>query len=113
MRTGVFLFAAVLSLTVGCAKQRPGPTVSQQRQQAELRYAERGGGSLAFDPPVTADNPQVNLWRDRRQASVFMGFEQMTTTFSYVRWDDRQTEDSRNDRFERRAVSETYGTSWR
>ena len=42
-----------------------------------------------------------------------MGFESSTTTFSWVRMDDRQTEDVRNDRLERRAISETVKTSYR
>jgi hypothetical protein len=66
-----------------------------------------------MDPPATLDQPRLMLARDTRERSAFVGFEQTTATWSWVRMDDRQTEDGRNDRLERRAVSVRVGTSVR
>ena len=111
MRAGITIIA-LLALTAGCANRHP--SMSAQRHEEQLQYSDAGSASpLAFDPPVAQGNPRLNLSRDARQASAFVGFDQITTTFFYVRSDDRQTEDHHNDRFERRAISEQFGTSYR
>ncbi len=95
----------------GCASKAPSAAV--ERQRLDSAYSERVGGALALVPPVALDRPTLFLWRDQRQAAAFAGFEQTTLTYSYVRWDDRQTQDGRDDRFTRRAISESFGVSWR
>jgi len=112
MRAGVTIIA-LLALSAGCASHRPESS-RLERQEAELRYADASpAGALSFDPPIAQGNPRLNLSRTPRQPSAFVGFDQTVTTFFYVRSDDRQTENHNNDRFERRAISEQFGTSYR
>lgn len=113
MRAGITIIA-LLALSAGCASRKPAVSSRELRHEAELRYADAGSaGALAFDPPIAQGNPRLNLSRNPRQPSAFVGFDQTVTTFFYVRSDDRQTENHFNDRFERRAVSEQFGTSYR
>ncbi len=112
MRAGITIIA-LMSLAAGCAS-KPRVSSREMRHEAELQYAETGSaGALAFDPPIAQGGPRLNLSRSSRQPSAFVGFDQTVTTFFYVRSDDRQTEDHRNDRFERRAISEQFGSSYR
>ena len=109
--TGIIIVA--MALVGGCQKKQP-PSATAMRQQADLRYQDSGhGAALAIDPPATLDNPKLNLARAGRERSIFMGFESSTMTVSWVRMDDRQTDDPQNDRLERRAVSEQVKTSYR
>ena len=113
MRAGV-LILALLTLAGGCAHKSPQPSARAARHEADLRYTDSDHEpALAIQPPATLDNPRLNLARAGRERSVFMGYESSETTFSWVRMDDRQTEDVRNDRLERRAISETVKTSYR
>ena len=110
--TGIIIVA--LALVGGCQKKQQLPSATAMRQQADLRYDDSGhGAALAIDPPATMGNPKLNLARAGRERSIFMGFESSTMTVSWVRMDDRQTDDPRNDRLERRAVSEQVKTSYR
>ncbi len=112
MRVGITIIA-LLVLATGCASKSKVSS-RELRHDAELQYADAGSaGALVFDPPVAQGGPRLNLSRGPRQPSAFVGYDQTVTTFFYVRSDDRQTEDHRNDRFERRAVSEQFGTSTR
>ena len=54
----------------------------------------------------------MELSRDGRAADAFVGYETQTATYSYLRTDDRQTDDGSN-RYERRAVSTKVGVSYR
>ncbi len=115
MRVGVIILA-VLTMAGGCTRTQKAlqPSATADYHRADLRYDESGHEpALAIQPPATLDNPRLNLARAGRERSVFMGFESSETTFSWVRMDDRQTEDVRNDRLERRAVSETVKTTFR
>lgn len=93
-------------------KQSP-PAYTGRWHEDRLQYVDRGEAALAMDPPITQDGPRLMLARAPRERSAFVGFEQTTATWSWVRMDDRQTEDGRNDRLERRAVSVRIGTSVR
>jgi hypothetical protein len=47
---------------------------------------------------------------------AFVGYESVTATYFYLRTDDRQMDNSNlhnNDRYERRAVSEKVGVTYR
>jgi hypothetical protein len=110
MRSGAWIILAVLTLTCGCASQ-------QQRKPAEqpvayLEYEPATAGSLVFDPPVTAGQAPLELSRDDRTPGAFVGYESLTATYFYLRIDDRMTNDF-SDRYERRAVSEKVGVTYR
>jgi hypothetical protein len=105
------MLITLCALTTGCASHRSH--VAADRQEANLRYVDAGSPAMAFDPPIVLGAPRLNLNRDLCQPQAFVGFDQTVTTFFYVRSDDRQTEDHRNDRYERRAISEQFGTSYR
>ncbi len=104
---GLLLIAGGLILS-GCASgSRPARPVAMLAD-----YEEAPSSALVFDPPVVMQDAPLDLARDVRSPAAFIGFEQLTTTFSYVRYDDRQTNDF-TDRFERRAVSEQVGVRQR
>jgi len=104
----------ILSLLVligGCATKRP--TATAQRQDAESRYSSASVGTLAFDPPVTQYGQRLNLGRDSRQASAFVGFDQTVARSFYIVSDDHQVQQNGPSRFEHRSISVEVGTSYR
>jgi hypothetical protein len=69
---------------------------------------------LVFDPPVISGERPLELARDVRQPSAFVGFDEVTTTHFYLRTDDRQfMTDWEGNRYERRAISEKFGVRYR
>ena len=114
--TGVILFA-VAALIGGCAAQP-----RQQRSAVTPRPADPSAefdeevavtaSALVFDPPVAAGLPALELARDVRQPAAFVAYDDVETTYFYLRLDDRQklTNDGRS---ERRVISETFGISRR
>jgi hypothetical protein len=68
--------------------------------------------ALVFSPPITLNQPPLDLSRDRRAPAAWAGFEERVTTFLYVRIDDYQTQHHR-ERYDRRATSERTGVSYR
>jgi hypothetical protein len=114
MRAGALAIIVGLVFVGGCMKrEQPKPAYTGRWHEDRLQYRDAGEAALAMDPPVTLDGPRLALARAPRERSAFLGFEQTTATWSWVRMDDRQTEDGRNDRLERRAVSVRVGTSVR
>jgi|SRR5688572_24090952 len=100
--------AAILLLLVGvgCARA-PKPT-------GIARYDDVTASSLAFDPPVIADEPRLELSRADRGPAAFVGYEEIITTHFYLRHDDHQRWFDRDGgQFQRRAITETYGTRYR
>ena len=105
MRSG---WIAVLILVAGgCAARHAQPPTA-----AIPVYQEAPAVALAFDPPVTAGQPPVILPRDVRNPGIFVGFEELTTTFFYIRTDDRQ-DSLWGDRYDRCATYEKVGVSYR
>jgi len=97
---------------------------------AQAVYRERASrpaaSALVFSPPVSQDLPALELSRDERQPSAFVGYPEGVAEFFYVRWDDRQVGgggsfghhsgsggSGYHDRYERRAVSEKVGVLYR
>jgi hypothetical protein len=111
MRRQVLVLTVLLA--TGCAAQsgRNAPHARSDRTP-DLAYDAAPAPALVFDPPVTAQTQMIHLDRDDRAPAAFVGFDQTFTTFSYIRTYDRQTND-RTDRFERRAISERVGVSYR
>ena len=108
MRWGIGIIIAIL--LGGCAAQKHP---AQTPPQAPARtYQPAASGSLVFDPPVTLGEPPVELSRDGRAPDAFVGYESQTATYTYLRLDDRQTNDS-SSRYERRAISTKVGVTYR
>lgn len=92
----------------GCAAQRPA---SPPQPQARV-FSDSPAASLAFTPPLARYSPAVDLPRDERQPGIFVGFDTFTETYSYVRQDDRFTDDT-STRFIRQSVTQRIGHSSR
>jgi hypothetical protein len=96
-----------LMVGCGCAAPKAPPAVS-----AKPTYVDVSAASLAFSPPVALNEAPVFLSREARQPGAFVGFDELTATFSYVRTDDRQDADGTT-WVMRRAISERVGVSYR
>jgi hypothetical protein len=109
---------SLLAITVaGCASQ-PQSVVPVQQPMAV--YSEADASALAFDPPVLAGTPRLDLSRDGREPTAFEGFDEGSTTYYYLRTYDlssgfgggRGIRGGNGDFYQRQAVSETYGISY-
>jgi hypothetical protein len=98
---------AIAALLAGCTTGGSAP-----RPMPHPGYVDASASALAFTPPVSLDQPPVQLPRELRQASAFVGFEQLTTTIFHIRTDDRFGDNGFNWLI-RRAVSEQTGVSYR
>ena len=102
-------FVAILTLAglAGCASNKP-------TKEAVLppQYGDSAAAALVFDPPVAEGEPQLALSREGRAPEAFVGFDQVTTTYHYVRFEDRQS-DEFDEGFDRRSVSVRVGVSQR
>jgi hypothetical protein len=106
-----------LVLLCGCAAQRADRRVTNRvpGRVALEDSARPASAALVFTPPVALGAPPVELARDERQPSAFVGYPEMVSEHFYLRWDDRQSSDGfgDRDRYERRAVSEKTGVLYR
>ena len=119
---------SLCALLVGCAQpaHKAGgdgeATLAVYREPASRPAA----AALAFSPPLIQDEPALELSRDLRQPSAFVGYPEGVAEFFYVRWDDRQegggawgsgsggsSGSGFHDRYERRAISEKVGVLYR
>ena len=91
------------------AKQGPEPVMAAYRYDASS-----SASALAFDPPVVANAITPNLAREGRGEAAYVGYDETITTYFYLRNDDRQfIQGDGADRYERRAISERFGVSYR
>jgi hypothetical protein len=102
-----FLPLAMLLMS-GCA----GRPSAAPEAFAPPAYLDAPAVALAFKPSVALDEPPVHLPREARNPAAFVSFDQLSTTFFYIRTDDRHTTD-RTDRFIRWSVQEKVGISYR
>ena len=111
-RAGVIIAVALLGWGGGCASK---PSNQPQAQVAPEASDAVVASALLFDPPVILDEPPIDLSRESRERSAFVGYEDQTVTFSYIHIDDRQLSSGghNRDRYERRAVIDRFGTSYR
>jgi hypothetical protein len=99
-------------LLTGCAVNPAD--VSHDQRESGRAYIPASAGALSMDPPVLAGVSRVDLSRDNRQTSAFLGYQQQVTTFYDMRLDDHQVfQDSQNDRYDRDAVTEITGVTVR
>ena len=118
--TPVILAVSALLLIGGCASQpQPStqPSVADQGPPASAiaqdSSDEAVAAALVFDPALIIGEPPVMLAREDRQPGAFVGYQEQTVTSFYIRIDDRQTGNRHNDRYERRAIIEQVGATYR
>ena len=117
MRRGAFILLAGLGLAqVGCAGNGSGASVAPPAvaQQASV-YEGAVAASLVYSPPVVAYGEQPEFSREGRAASAYAGFDDVITTYYYLYQDDRQLKYGglNRDRFERQAITQRVGVSYR
>jgi hypothetical protein len=95
-----------LALLGGCFRNLP------QTLHTPHHYNDSAASSLAFSPPIAQNEPPVMLPRDQRQPGVFIGFDDVTASYFYIRTDDRMTNDG-TDHYVRRSIIEKIGVSYR
>src|ERR1051325_2321672 len=103
----IALLVVSLALLGGCANR----SMPQTLHSAHL-YTDSASSSLAFSPPIAQNEPPVLLPREQRQPGVFVGFEDVSASYFYIRTDDRMTSDG-TDHYVRRAIIEKIGVSYR
>ena len=117
MRWGAVILLSIITVVGGGCASRAVPPVATA-QPAHV-YDDAVAAALVYDPPVVADSPRLDVSREGRQPSAYAGFEDITTTYYYLRVDDRQLNygggsgSHNNDRFERQAITERVGVSYR
>lgn len=85
-----------------------------QAELAAARYEPVSAAALTFDPPAVAQAVTPNLSRDGREVAAYVGYDQVITTYFYLRYDDRQViQGDGPERYERRAISHRFGVSYR
>jgi starvation-inducible outer membrane lipoprotein len=110
-------FIMILAMALaGCASQ---PTAVAPARQ-DRSYSPASAAALAFDPPVLAGTPRLDLSRDGRGPAAFAGFNDATTTYYSLETNDWYSDyaggwggrgANPND-YQRQAVSETFGISY-
>jgi len=92
-----------------CPTTAPAQALAPERDDAIVASA------LVFSPPIAAGEQPLDLARGPRQASAFVGYDQLTTTFSFTQTVDQQglLNWANGDRFNRRSVSTRVGVSTR
>jgi len=100
MQRWYFILPLVL---VGCAKTAP-PT------ERPVVFDPAPASALVFDLRLPAgDLPELD--REPRQPMAFVGYEELLTTYFYLRVDDRQRTDG--DRYDRRSYMQSLGVRYR
>jgi hypothetical protein len=121
LRLVILLLAAGVE---GCTAKPavvPPPVVVPGGEQYEPLTA----AALVFDPPVVAGEEPLELTREERRPSAFVGFDGPITTYYWIHTDDLQDSSwgsgggangigsSIGDRFQRRAFIDTAGVRYR
>ncbi|HEV8379579.1 MAG TPA: hypothetical protein VGP99_12070, partial [Tepidisphaeraceae bacterium] len=84
----ISLLILPLAFLTGCSGKNTAQTLHTPH-----RYDDLASSSLAFSPPIAQNEPPVFLPRDQRQPGVFIGFDDVTASYFYIRTDDRMTND--------------------
>lgn len=101
----------LLGLTGCCTHVHESPTTQQAvTHELEPQYIDAEADALVFAPPIAPADGELDLSREPREATAFLGYEDLIREYIYVRTDDRWSGDGRNDNYERRAISEKIGT---
>lgn len=101
------------ALVGGCAAGGKAPI----EPEPEAEYGIMPAAALVFDSPVGRDLPPGLLGRDGRGETAYWGLRGPTTTYHYVRTDDRWGNDDFRghfgDTYRRRAIMMELGVSVR
>ena len=112
MRWGLITISGFL--LAGCASKPPVQVVTAPSPRV---YDDAVAAALVFDPPAISDGQRLNVTREGRSQAAFGGFDELITTFYYLRVDDYQQGFNGNcrnsDRFQREAITERVGVSYR
>jgi hypothetical protein len=108
MRRAAILILMTLAGGCACARHPAGSWRATDRPV----HGESPALSLAFAPAIAAAEPPIALWRDDRIPAAFVGYEELSTSFIYIRTDDRQTDDGTG-YYVRRAIVEKVGVGYR
>jgi hypothetical protein len=106
------LAIVVIASVVGCAA-KPKQPAAQQLEKPE--YEPRVSTALAFDPPIAMNEEPVVLARNDREPYAVVGYDQTTTTVFNTYYNDTQYGPSSLPSlwFQRQAISERFGVSFR
>jgi len=117
---GLSLVIVAAFLTVGCQSNSdpnccPATAPSHALVTPQMFDDDVAAAALVFDAPTAADEMPLDLARGTRQPAAFVGYDQQTTTYSFVVTEDRQGNFNSNngDHFWRRAFSARVGVSTR
>jgi hypothetical protein len=108
---------ALLAIALGgCASE----SVHVDPLQQPHAYSLASASALAFDPPVLAGEPRLDLSRDGRGPAAFDGFDEGRTTYYFLQSNDWYLDFAVRgarggqfpDYYQRHAVSETFGISY-
>jgi hypothetical protein len=103
----------VISLA-GCQTHIHKPATTQVALQPEpaVQFDDDAepAAALVFAPPVVAPGGDLDLSRESREPTAFLGYEDLIKEYIYVRTDDRWCGDGKGDRYERDAITEKIGT---
>jgi hypothetical protein len=102
-----FACLILLAALAGCAANPP----LRASRTLTAAHEPAAAAALVFDPPIVSSQAPLALWREPRLPSAFVGFDDLSSTYIYVRTDDRQS--NFGDRYERRAITEHFGATYR
>jgi hypothetical protein len=112
-------FAILGLLLSGCALETEPATVVPT-QQVTVTYTPATSTALAFDPPVLAGTPRLDLSRNGREPAAFAGFNESTTEYYSLTTYDWYSDFAGNvgngqfinpENYQRRAVTQSNGIS--
>ena len=109
MSFSMLAFAGCACHSTSSASTQP---VSQPTTQIEPLYESAQAAALAFTPPIALNEPPLELSRDMRERTAFVGYDELIRSYIYVRTDDGFSADG-TDRYDRRAIIEKVGSSTR
>jgi hypothetical protein len=124
MRWVGFSIPVVAMLLAGCASQPAAtqPTAAGVAPVQQVRvYQPASSTALAFDPPVLAGMPRLDLSREGRGPAAFEGFSEASTQYYSLTTNDWYSDFNRGfgggstgpDIYQRQAITQTFGVTTR
>jgi hypothetical protein len=108
------LCIAALICLAGCQAHTHKPATTQVALQAppvvQFDDDAEPAAALVFAPPVVPPEGTLDLSREPRERTAFVGYEDLIKEYIYVHTDDRWTGDGKGDHYERDAISDKIGT---
>src|SRR4051812_5337162 len=120
MRWGTLILLGLA--LAGCASKPVAPPEPVAQRSEGVYERATVAGALVYDPPVIANAPRIDLSREGRAPAAYAGYEDLITTYYYLYQNDYQMGYGggggsagwrNNDRFERQAITQRVGVSYR